>query len=102
MLFRVSVFVLVGLCACAPSSSVLDWGGAAPVVGHEGLTRISQAPYRYRGATYWTLANGCTYSPGPEYGLGWRWFLVANPLRPRGADKALGQGRCQIVFNATD
>ena len=69
-------------------------GGLAPL---EHLTRRSQAPYTYREARYWTLADGCTYSPAPAREGGWRWYLVANPLA-RG--RPMVHEHCSFVFSA--
>lgn len=60
------------------------------------VTRISQAPYRYQDATYWTLANGCTYSRGISGGGGWRWFLVGNPMA---SDRGMVIEGCAYVFD---
>ncbi|NIZ14091.1 hypothetical protein HCZ87_11925 [Phaeobacter sp. HF9A] len=61
------------------------------------LTKVSQAPYRYRRMTYWTLANGCTYSPGIVYGGGLRWFLVKDPMSP---ERAMVHDGCAYMFEA--
>lgn len=102
--------VLCGLAACSVAEMDLMEGlsavepVSAPVAGSvavdgddaiAALTRISQAPYRYREVRYWTLANGCTYSPAAGIG-GWRWYLVANPLA-RG--RPMVHRGCVIVFD---
>lgn len=67
----------------------------------EPVTRISQAPYIYRDVPYWTLANGCTYSPAlapqANHRSGWRWYLVSNPLSPPASMVHEG---CTFVFDA--
>ncbi|WOI32124.1 hypothetical protein R1T40_14295 [Tritonibacter scottomollicae] len=87
------VLMLVGACDLyLPEEQALS--GVTPTAA---LLPISQAPYRYQDATYWTLANGCTYSPGPAPRGGWRWFLVGNPMS-RG--HAMIHDGCDYTFDA--
>ena len=53
------------------------------------VTRISQAPYRYQDATYWTLANGCTYSRGISGGGGWRYPVLILPFERHLASRTI-------------
>ncbi|WP_420004044.1 hypothetical protein [Arenibacterium sp. LLYu02] len=85
-----------------PLSARLDVAsGEGEEIRLEPVTRISQAPYTYRDVPYWTLANGCTYSPAlaPQANRrsGWRWYLVSNPLSPRAPMVHEG---CTYVFDA--
>jgi len=95
-----TMLVLAGLTtACdlyLPSGE--DESAAEDVVTRQArLAAISQAPYQYRRATYWTLANGCTYSPAPSATGGWRWFLVHNPMSP---ERPMVHEGCSYVFDA--
>ncbi len=88
--------LMEGLSAVEPvSAPVADGPAAEEGDAIAALTRISQAPYHYREVRYWTLANGCTYSPAAGIG-GWRWYLVANPLA-RG--RPMVHRGCAIVFD---
>lgn len=84
---------LAALMSCSDTPIRLESADPAAV------TRISQAPYRYQHVTYWTLANGCTYSRGFSGRGGWRWFLVGNPMSP---DQGVVHEGCTFVFDASD
>ncbi|MCG7628832.1 hypothetical protein MHM88_13565 [Epibacterium sp. MM17-32] len=99
---RLQVGLLVTLVAVAGCDLYVgptgQDGATEAVTRQTRLAAISQAPYRYRHATYWTLANGCTYSPapgGPGSTGGWRWFLVNNPLSP---ERPMVHEGCAYVF----
>lgn len=85
------------------SAGLDDWGGQGGDLRGEPVTRISQAPYTYRDVTYWTLANGCTYSPAlspqSDRRSGWRWYLVSNPIPPQ---RPMVHEGCTFVFDAAE
>jgi len=87
----VGICGLVGACGLQDPQRTVG----SDMRGSVALTEVSQAPYRYDHATYWTLANGCTYSPAPGLRGGWRWFLVANPLSSR---RSIARSDCTIIL----